>query len=59
MVSFGKSTSSNYIKALALAKNALIYQEQEDNGNITHSAIYGKSKNEYISLLSWFWFRKN
>lgn len=51
MISFGKSTSSNYLKALTLAKNALIYQEQEDGGNITHSAVYGKSKNEYLAFI--------
>lgn len=51
MASFGKSTSSNYVKALTLAKNATIYQEQEDTGNITHSAIYGKSKKEYLSFI--------
>ncbi len=51
MISFGKSSSSNYIKALALAKHATIYQEQEDNGNITHSAVYGKSKKEYVGFI--------
>lgn len=51
MVSFGKSSSSNYVKALALAKHATIYQEQEDNGNITHSAVYGKSKKEYLDFI--------
>ncbi len=51
MISFGKSSSSNYIKAVTLAKHASIYQEQEDDGNITHSAIYGKSKKEYLSFI--------
>lgn len=51
MVSFGKSSSSNYIKAVTLAKHATIYQEQEDNGNITHSAVYGKSKREYLNFI--------
>ena len=50
-VSFGKSTSENYAKAVLLAKNAPQYHEQIDNGIILHQAIYSHRPNEFKAYL--------
>lgn len=50
-LSFGKSTSSNYDKAVVLAKAAPQYHEQIDNGNILHQAIYSSKPSEYLSFI--------
>lgn len=50
-ISFGKSTSNNYAKAIALAKSAPTYHEQVDDGNILHQAIYSHKPNEYLAFI--------
>ena len=51
-VSFGKSSSSNYEKAVALVKSAPQYHEQIDNGNILHQGIYSAKPNEYLDFIT-------
>jgi len=52
MISFGKSSSQSYEKAVYLAKNSPIYKEQtEKNGNTTHSAIYNQSKEYFFDFI--------
>lgn len=51
-ISFGKSTSDNYMKAVALAKSAPQYHEQFDNGKILHQAIYSENPKEYLSFIA-------
>lgn len=50
-LSFGKSSSVNYDKAVALAKSAPQYHEQVDNGNILHQAIYSSKPKEYLAFI--------
>lgn len=50
-ISFGKSTSSNYSKALYLAKKAPIYLEEKQDGAIIHQAVYGKAPTEYLAFV--------
>lgn len=50
-VSFGKSTSQNYLKAVTLAKTAPQYHEQEDNGHILHQAFYSSAPNEFLAFI--------
>lgn len=51
-LSFGKSSSANYEKAVMLAKMAPQYHEQVDNGQILHQAIYSAHPKEYLSFIS-------
>lgn len=50
-VSFGKSSSDNYQRAVALAKKAPQYHEQTDNGKILHQAIYSAEPKEYLAFI--------
>lgn len=50
-ISFGKSTSDNYLKALSLAKAAPQYLEQTDEGKILHQAIYSSKPKEYLAFI--------
>ena len=50
-VSFGKSSSENYQKAVALARMAPQYHEQTDNGKILHQAIYSSRPKEYLAFI--------
>lgn len=50
-ISFGKSSSNNYIKAIALAKSAPQYLEQNNGGKILHQAIYSEKPNEYLAFI--------
>ncbi|NMA48320.1 MAG: hypothetical protein GX947_00885 [Tissierellia bacterium] len=50
-ISFGKSSSSNYQRALFLARQAPIYLEDQYEGEIVHSAVYGKSSLEYLAFI--------
>lgn len=50
-VSFGKSSSDSYAKAVALAKIAPQYHEQMDNGKILHQAIYSQSPKEFLAFV--------
>jgi len=52
MVSFGKTTSNNYEKAIYLAKNSPKYEEIIDkNGNPTHTATYSSSKEDFLDFI--------
>ena len=50
-VSFGKSTSDNYAKAVILAKSAPQYHEQTDDGVLLHQAIYSSKPEEFRAYL--------
>lgn len=50
-VSFGKSSSQNYLKAVTLAKAAPQYHEQEDDGHILHQAFYSASPSDYLAFV--------
>lgn len=50
-ISFGKSSSNNYAKAVVLAKAAPQYHEQTDDGKILHQAIYSSKPNEYLAFV--------
>lgn len=50
-ISFGKSTSDNYMKAVALAKAAPQYLEQFNDGKILHQAIYSSKPDEYLAFI--------
>lgn len=50
-VSFGKSTSINYDKAIFLAKKSRRYEELFENGNITHTATYSDSRDDFLDFI--------
>ena len=50
-ISFGKSSSQNYQKAVALAKAAPYYHEQTDDGHILHQAVYSAAPQEYLAFV--------
>lgn len=50
-LSFGKTTSNNYQKAIMMAKAAPQYYEQVTEGNILHQAIYSSKANEYLAFV--------
>lgn len=50
-ISFGKSSSDNYLKAVSMAKSAPQYLEQTINGKILHQAVYSPKPNEYLSFI--------
>ena len=50
-ISFGKSSSPNYQKAVALAKGAPQYHEQSDGNSILHQAIYSAKSDEYLQFI--------
>lgn len=50
-ISFGKSTSANYMKAVTLAKAAPQYHEQMDTGKILHQAVYSAKAKEYLDFI--------
>lgn len=50
-ISFGKSTSDNYMKAVTLAKAAPQYHEQIDDGKILHQAVYSSKPKEYLAFI--------
>lgn len=50
-VSFGKSTSSNYNKAVFLAKHSTNYYEDSSEKNIIHQATYTSEPSEYLSFI--------
>lgn len=52
-ISFGKSSSPNYLKAVALAKAAPQHIESRDEkGNLIHQAVFGPKPNEYLSMVA-------
>lgn len=51
-ISFGKSTSANYKKALFLAKNAPKYDEVGEDRELTHQAIYTSSENDFNNFVT-------
>lgn len=50
-VSFGKSSSQNYQKALTLARSAPQYYEQEYEDTIIHQATYSASPKDYLAFI--------
>ena len=50
-ISFGKSSSQNYLKAVTLAKSAPKYHEQTDDGHILHQAFYSARPDEYLKFI--------
>ena len=51
-ISFGKSTSNNYTKAVFLAKKAPSYHEEGEGKNIIHQATYSSSDSDYLSFIT-------
>lgn len=51
MISFGKSTSQNYDKAVYLAKNSNKYGEQIENEIITHTATFSDSREDFLDFI--------
>lgn len=50
-VSFGKSTSSNFDRALYLAKNANCYEETEYNGKKIYQAFFSSKPKSYLEFI--------
>jgi hypothetical protein len=50
-ISFGRSSSQNFDKALFLAKQAPKYDEQEYNGKTIYQATYGKDEEQYLAFI--------
>lgn len=50
-ISFGKSTSQNFDRALYLAKQAPKYSEQMYNGKMVYQATYGEAPNEFLAFV--------
>lgn len=52
MISFGKSSSKSYEKAVYLARNSTKYNELTDtNGDITHTATYTNDKKDFLKFI--------
>lgn len=51
-ISFGKSTSSNYAKAVFLAKQSSNYYEEGEGKNIIHQATYTSASADYLAFIS-------
>lgn len=51
-ISFGKSTSTNYNKALFLAKNAPKYDEIGEGRQLTHQAIYTSYESDFNNFVA-------
>lgn len=50
-VSFGKSTSKSFGRALYIAKNARRYNEYEMDGDTIHQAYFRADKEEYLNFI--------
>ena len=50
-ISFGKSSSSNYSKAVYLAKQNPSYFEDAEGKNIIHQVTYTSAPNDYLSFI--------
>lgn len=51
IVSFNKSTSGNFDKALHLAKKSLEYKETEYNGQIVYQAMYAADRGSFLDFI--------
>lgn len=51
-VSFGESTSSNFNRALVLAKSAFRYHVQNDDGIILHQAFFTSDPTDFLKYLT-------
>lgn len=51
IVSFNKSTSGNFDKALYLAKKSIDYQENEYNGKIIYQAMYSNNPHSFADFM--------
>lgn len=52
MISFGKSTSGNYEKAIYLAQNSLNYEKQKIDGATVHTATFNDSRDNFIDFIN-------
>lgn len=50
-ISFGRSSSQNFDRALFLAKQAPKYDEHEYNGKTIYQATYGKNEEQYLAFI--------
>ena len=50
-ISFGRSSSQNFDRALFLAKQAPKYDEQEYNSKTIYQATYGKDQEQYLAFI--------
>ncbi|WP_276699791.1 hypothetical protein [Romboutsia ilealis] len=50
-ISFGKSTSNNYAKAVFLAKKSSNYYEEGSGKDIIHQATYTSATNDYLAFI--------
>ena len=50
-ISFGKSTSSNYEKAVYLAKQSSNYFEDGEGKNVIHQATFTSATNDYLAFI--------
>lgn len=51
-ISFGRSTSPNYEKAVMIAKGATQYIETTNNDNIIHQAVYSDEPKKYLDFVA-------
>jgi len=51
-ISFGKSSSDNYLKAVQLAQHAPQYLYNEIDGKPIHQAVYSSKPNEYLAFIA-------
>lgn len=58
-VSFGKSSSDNFDRAIALAKAAPQYHTQTDNGHTLHQAIYSSDPDDFLQYMTLYEVVKN
>ena len=50
-VSFGKSSSANFVRAIALAKNADRFEELDFNGSVSYQAAYSSRPKSFLNFI--------
>lgn len=50
-VSFGKSSSANFVRAIALAKNADRFEESDFNGSVSYQAVYSSRPKSFLNFI--------
>lgn len=50
-VCFGKSSSQNYAKAVALAQSAPFYHQQTDDGILLHQAVFSSTPSDFLKFV--------
>lgn len=58
-ITFGKSSSPSYNKAVFMAKRAPQYHEQFNDGEILHQAIYSQKPKDFIQFIALYEFVGN